>query len=329
MVEGKFSKGLFNKSYFMQWMDEALKLIFRKQGYAVIGEHSGVKLCHWFRESLINNRPCYKETFYGIRTHRCIQMTPALNQCTQNCLFCWRFQGFKETFIQNPDDPKMIVEESIKAQKKLISGYGGNPQTDQKKFREANEPKHVAISLTGEPTLYPYLGDLIAEYHKRGITTFLVTNGTMPEVLENLDPLPTQLYVTVAAPNEQIYKDLLVPMINNGWERLKRTLEILPSLNTRKVIRHTLLKNINMNYIKEYAKLDQLAEPHFIEPKGYVYVGYSRERVTMDSMPSHADIQEFARKLSYELSYYIADERSDSRVVLLQKEKNMPKISID
>ncbi|MGC8609975.1 MAG: 4-demethylwyosine synthase TYW1 [Thermoplasmata archaeon] len=310
-------------------MDEALKLIFKKQGYAFAGENSAVKLCHWFRESILHNRPCYKETFYGIRTHRCIQMTPAFNQCTQNCLFCWRYQAFNETYIKNPDDPKEIVENTIELQRKLISGYGGNPQTDWKKFIEAQEPKHVAISLTGEPTLYPYLGDLIREYHKRGITTFLVTNGTMPEVLENLDPLPTQLYITVAAPNEEIYKKLLSPMIPKGWERLNKTLELLPSLNTRKVIRHTLVKNWNLEYVEEYAKLDLKAEPHFIEPKGYVYVGYSRERMTRENMPTHLEIKEFSKKLSELTGYYIMDEREDSRVVLLQKEKNIPKISSD
>ncbi|MEM3481756.1 MAG: radical SAM protein, partial [Thermoplasmata archaeon] len=225
------------------------------------------------------------------------------------------------------DDPEKIVDESIKAQRKLISGYGGNPEANQQKLREAYNPKHVAISLTGEPTLYPRLGELIEEYHKRGITTFLVTNGTMPEVLEKLDPLPTQLYVTVAAPNEEIYKKLLVPMISKGWERLNRTLEILPSLNTRKVIRHTLVKGWNMDYVKEYAFLDLKAEPHFIEPKGYVYVGYSRERITKESMPSHNEIIEFSKKLSDYIGYYYSDEREDSRVVLLEKEKNYPKIS--
>lgn len=314
---------------FISHMEESLRLVLKKQGYAIIGENSAVKLCHWFRESMLRNRPCYKESFYGIRTHRCIQMTPALNQCTQNCLFCWRYHGFTETYIEHPDDPAMIVEESIKAQKKLISGYGGNTQADRQKYIEALEPKHVAISLTGEPTLYPYLSELIEEYHRRGITTFLVTNGTMPEVLENLDPLPTQLYVTVAAPNEDVYRRLLVPMISKGWERLNKTLELLPSLNTRKVIRHTLVKGWNMEYVDEYARLDSKAEPHFIEPKGYVYVGYSRERITMESMPSHQEIGDFSMKLAEKTGYYYADEREDSRVVLLQREKHIPKIQTD
>ncbi len=301
-------------------MDPEVEKILRKQGYAIVGKHSAVKLCHWLRESLLHNRPCYKQTFYGIRTHRCLQMSPAVNNCTQNCLFCWRFQGFSEVYMKEVDDPEFIVEESIRQQRRLLTGYKGDPRVDLEKWKEAMEPRHVAISLTGEPTLYPRLGELIEEYHRRGFTTFLVTNGTMPEVLENLDPLPTQLYVTVAAPNEEIYKKLLVPLIRNGWERLRRTLELLPSLNTRKVIRHTLVRGWNMGYEEEYAKLDLLAEPNFIEPKAYVFVGYSRERLTIENMPRHEEIREFAKKMAEITGYRYEDEREDSRVVLLMKE---------
>ncbi len=301
-------------------MDPEIERILRKQGYAIVGKHSAVKLCHWLRESLLHNRPCYKQTFYGIRTHRCLQMTPAVNNCTQNCLFCWRFQGFSEVYMKEVDDPEFIVEESIRQQRGLLTGYKGDPRVSREKWEEAMEPRHVAISLTGEPTLYPRLGELIEEYHKRGFTTFLVTNGTMPEVLENLDPLPTQLYVTVAAPNEEIYKKLLVPLIRNGWERLKRTFELLPSLDTRKVIRHTLVKGWNMEQVEEYAKLDMLAEPDFIEPKAYVFVGYSRERLTISNMPSTEEIRNFARRMSELTGYRYEDEREDSRVVLLMRE---------
>ena len=308
-------------------MDQETKRILEKQGYAIVGNHSAVKLCHWLRESLLRNRFCYKQQFYGIATHRCLQMSPAVNNCTQNCLFCWRFQGFSEVYLREVDEPEYIVEESIRQQRRLIVGYKGDPRVDRKKWEEAMEPRHVAISLIGEPTLYPRLGELIEEYHKRGFTTFLVTNGTMPEVLENLDPLPTQLYVTVAAPNEAIYKKLLVPLIRNGWSRLMRTLEILPSLNTRTVIRHTLVKGWNMEHVEEYAKLDARADADFIEPKAYVFVGYSRERLSIQNMPSHEEIRDFANALAQATGYNFIDEKEDSRVVLLSKHENPEKIS--
>jgi len=149
------------------------------------------------------------------------------------------------------------------------------------------------------------------------MSTFLVTNGTLPEVLEKLDPLPSQLYVTVAAPNEEIYKRLCVPRISDGWARLNRTLEILPTLDTRKVIRHTLVKDWNVGWEKEYAALDAKADPTFIEPKGYVFVGDSRRRMNMDNMPSPTMVKEFSERLGAELGMALLKERRDSRVALL------------
>ena len=309
-------------------MNEEILKILRKQRYAIVGKHSGVKLCHWLRQSLLHNRVCYKQRFYGIESHRCLQMTTAINHCTQNCLFCWRYQGFTELTIKDPGDPEFILEEAIKAQRRLITGYKGDPRVDINKLKEANEPRHIACSLTGEPTIYPRLGEFFEIAHRKGMTTFLVTNGTNPEVLENLDPLPTQLYVSVVAPNKEIYKKLCRPMIRKGWERLQKTLEILPSLDTRIVIRHTLVDGWNMKdeYIKEFAKLDEKAEPMFIEPKAYMFVGYSRKRLTIDNMPSFEKIKEFGKKLSQELGYHYLDESRDSRVVLLSREKNLIKI---
>ena len=306
-------------------MNEEILKILRKQRYAIVGRHSGVKLCHWLRQSLLHNRTCYKQRFYGIESHRCLQMTTAINHCTQNCLFCWRYQGFTELTIDDPDDPEYILEESIKAQRRLITGYKGDPRVDIEKWKEANDPKHVACSLTGEPTIYPKLGEFFEAAHKRGMTTFLVTNGTNPEVLENLDPLPTQLYVSVVAPNREIYKRLCRPLIKDGWERLQKTLEILPSLDTRVVIRHTLVYGWNMKdeHVKEFAKLDEKANPLFVEPKAYMFVGYSRKRLSIENMPSFDKVREFAKKLSMDLGYNYLDESKDSRVVLLGRSKKI------
>ena len=68
-------------------------------------------------------------------------------------------------------------------------------------------PKHFAFSLSGEPTFYPRLPELIDELKKRNITSFLVTNGTNPEMLKKLiEHPPTQLYLTLPAPDEETYK---------------------------------------------------------------------------------------------------------------------------
>lgn len=299
-------------------MREDLKKIFAKQQYRIAGDHAAVKLCHWLGESLLRGRSCYKQDFYGIRTHRCLQMTPAVTVCNQRCLFCWRIQGF-ESEPAGWMDPEEMLEVLLEHQRKLISGYKGDPRCSPEMFNEAMEPKHVAISLAGEPTFYPRLGEFIEVCHRRGMTTFLVTNGTRPEVLENLDPLPTQLYVTVAAPNEEIYRKLCVPMIPDGWKRLNRTLDILPSLGTRTVIRHTLVRNWNFGWEDEYARLDERAEPQFIEPKGYVFVGGSRKRLTLSDMPSHAEILDFGYRMAERLGLEVLKQKEDSRVVLLGK----------
>ena len=60
-----------------------------KQGYKVIGSHSGVKLCRWTKSMLRGRGGCYKNTFYGIKSYQCMEMTPSL-ACANKCVFCWR-----------------------------------------------------------------------------------------------------------------------------------------------------------------------------------------------------------------------------------------------
>jgi len=171
--------------------------------------------------------------------------------------------------------------------------------------------------------LYPRLGEFFEECHKRDITTFLVTNGTNPDALEKMETLPKQLYVSIVAPNKELYKKICSPLISNGWDRINRTLELLPSLDTRTVIRHTLVKGWNMDkkFIAEYSNLIQKAKPMFIEPKGYVFVGYSRKRMNISNMPSHENVKDFGCKLADITGYELIMEKSDSRVVLLSKNK--------
>ncbi len=307
-------------------MENTYAEIYKKQHYGLVGKHSAVKVCHWTKSELTGGKGCYKGDFYGIKSHQCVQMTPALSSCTENCSFCWRFQGFDSMHISDEDDPEFILEESIKAHKKLISGFKGNSKVSKERWAEAENPKHIAISLTGEPTLYTRLGEFIELAKRRGISTFLVTNGTLPMVLERLDPLPTQLYVTTAGPTKKIFQELLNPSIGNAWENFNRTLELMPSLDTRKVIRHTLVKDLNMPYIEEYSRMDSIARPDFVESKGYVHVGQSINRLGIDNMPSHDLILEFTKELGKNLGYEMTAERRDSRVTLLAKDSSKSKI---
>ncbi|MCK4310864.1 MAG: 4-demethylwyosine synthase TYW1, partial [Methanomicrobia archaeon] len=291
----------------------------RKQRYKIVGEHSAVKLCHWLKKSLMEDRVCYKQKFYGIKSHRCLQMTPAVISCTHKCLFCWRPTQHTVSTIENPDSPEFIVEKSIEAQKELLSGYRGVlDRVNKEKLKEATTPNNVAISLAGEPTMYPLLSDLIDEYKKRNFTTFLVTNGTNPDVLENIS-LPWNLYVTIPAPNKEVYEKLCIPQIPDGWERIMETLELFPSLDTKKVTRLTLVRGYNLKKPEEYAKLIEKASPEYVEAKAYMFVGFSRLRLTIEAMPSFSEIMRFAQQLEEMTNYKIKDASEDSRVVLLVK----------
>ena len=289
----------------------------KKQQYHIVEGTGAVKLCHWMSQKLVHGRPCYKEDFYGIETHRCLQMTPNVNICNFRCLFCWRYHGMTGFADTTCPEPEALLDGCIAEQRLLVSGFKGDDRCRAESWGEARNPNQVAISLSGEPTLYPYLSDFIELCHRRNMTTFLVTNGSVPKALESLDALPTQLYVTVAAPNEEIFGRLCVPQSSNAWGNLLETLRLLPSLDTRTVIRHTLVKGWNLGWEEEYAKLDALAEPMFVEPKGYVFVGDSRRRMTMDNMPSHADVRQFSERIAERMSMAALKEREDSRVVLL------------
>ncbi len=271
------------------------------------------------RQKLIYGRPCYKEEFYGIESHRCLQMTPAVNVCNFRCLFCWRYHGMTGFDGSGYPEPEQLLDKCLEEQRLLVSGFKGDLRCDPKLWEEARRPNQVAISLSGEPTLYPKLGEFIELCKYKGMTTFLVTNGSVPKVLEKLSPLPTQLYVTVAAPTKEVFERLCVPQFPRAWDNLMETLELLPSLSTRTVIRHTLVKDWNLGWEDEYAKLDSIAQPLFVEPKGYVFVGDSRTRMTADNMPSHSSVREFSKRLAERLSLEILREREDSRVVLIGK----------
>ena len=293
--------------------------------YEIVGRHSALEICSWNKKSLLDEGVCYKQKFYGINCHRCCQMTPAAGWCDQRCVFCWRAHELNEGMHMDSDvdSPKEIVDGCITAQRRKLSGFGGNEKVNEEKFKEAQEPMHFAISLTGEPTLYPRLGELIKEIHSRGKTTFLVTNGQHPEVLQKLkdeDALPTQLYISVDAPNEKLHKQIDIPLNKNAWKRLNKTIELLPKLNCRKVFRVTLIKGVNDCCIPEYAELVRKAgDDMMIEIKAYMFIGYSRKRMKVENMPTHEEIMGFSRKLANELGWKIIDEKKESRVALIMK----------
>jgi len=303
----------------------SLLQVLKKQKHHIVGRHSAVKRCKWLYESLVHDRVCYKQKFYGIKSHQCIQMAPSLFYCTQQCLFCWRAQSgdiqitWNELKLPQWDVPEEIVQGSLKAQDRILSGYKGNLQANPQKLREALTPRHVAISLTGEPTLYEPLGELLRAFHNRGFTTFLVSNGTLPHKLAELGEEPTQLYISVCAPNEDVFKRVCRPQIPDAWAKLNETLGFMQNFRCPTVIRMSLVKDRNMAGVDGYAKLVEKANPTYIEAKAYMHIGFSTLRLGFEAMPTHKDICDFAACLAERTGYRIIDEAPESRVVLLSK----------
>ncbi len=304
-------------------LSEERKGRLEKGGYRLVGEHehSAVEVCRWTKKSLLDENVCYKQKFYedthGIKSHRCLQMTPSLPFCDNRCTFCWRNSDLNFPNWEGPaDDPSEILDEAIEAQRNLLSGFKGNPEANRNKWEEAQDPNLCAISLDGEPTLYPKLGTLINECKRRDIVPFLVTNGQHPETLRQIEQ-PDQLYISAVAPDSDTYEKVCRPLVSKAWKSLNESLELMPSFDSVTVLRLTLVRDLNLADPAGYSKLIEKAEPDFVEPKGYVAVGHSRSRLGVSYMPTHSEIRDFAEKLSEITGYYVSDEFEPSRVVLL------------
>lgn len=263
-------------------------------------------------------------------------MTPVVDKCSQNCEFCWRVTptdiGVRWNQVNISADDVVPVTElldsTLMANLRSLGGYNprAGAKVSEKMYQEARDPKHVAISLAGEPTLYPLLSELIDEVHHRGMTSFLVTNGLQPDVFASLS-LPTQLYVTLAAPDEATLKKLCRPAYANAWKRLNDTQEMLSSLSCRKVNRLTMVAGENMFNPRAYAKLIIKGEPDFVEIKGYMHLGSSRERLGSENAPSHSEIRAFSEKIAALTGYFLVEQQIESRVVLLSKRKQIARLS--
>ncbi|MFO8016090.1 MAG: 4-demethylwyosine synthase TYW1 [Candidatus Woesearchaeota archaeon] len=302
-------------------MDEDYRKELEKQQYRLVGEHSAVKICTWTKKSLLDEGSCYKQRFYGIESHRCCQISVTVNYCDQDCIFCWRKRHNEPfTSIDEPDD---IIEKAIENHRLLLSGMGGHEKINKKKLEEAKDPNQFAISLTGETLYYPRLSELIRKLKDRGCSVFVVTNGQLPDVMDKLEP-PTQLYLSLDAPNMELHEKICRPMNSDYWERLQRSLSIMKKLKdegkTRTAIRITLINGYNMIEPENWARLVDMAEPDFLEVKAYMFVGASRHKLSIKNMPYHRDVVDFAKELEKHSPYRIRDEQEESRVVLMRKD---------
>ena len=294
-----------------------------KQGYRFVGNHSAIKTCLWCKKAVRGEDTCYKNTFYNIKSWRCIEASVSVDICNLKCQWCWRDIAYSGTVYDKLDDPKTIVDGFIREHKELLMGFWGNSNVDKKRLYEAMEPKHVALSLTGEACLYPKLPELIFEINSRGMTSFLVTNGTLPNMIKKLVGTPlTQLYITLPAPDKETYQKMCDPLLENGWEKIMESLQLLKDFK-RSVIRLTVGKEMNMFSPEKYAEIIKNVKFDWLEVKAAMPIGFAQYRMTQANFAAHKEILEFSKKIAELAGLEIVDEKENSRVVLLAK-KNRP-----
>ncbi|KAJ4962617.1 hypothetical protein NE237_022556 [Protea cynaroides] len=299
-----------------------LRANLEKQGYKIIGSHSGVKLCRWTKSQLRGRGGCYKHSFYGIESHRCMEATPSL-ACANKCVFCWRHHTnpVGKSWRWKMDDPLEIVNSAIEQHTKMIKQMKGVPGVKPERLSEGLSPRHCALSLVGEPIMYPEINSLVDELHRRRISTFLVTNAQFPEKIRLLKPI-TQLYVSVDAATKESLKAIDRPLFGDFWERFIDSLKALQEKDLRTVFRLTLVKGWNVEDIDAYSELFNMGKPDFIEIKGVTYCGSSAtSKLTMENVPWHADVKAFSEALALKSNgaYEVACEHVHSCCVLLAK----------
>jgi len=296
----------------------------RKAGYVFVGpsKHAAIKVCAWTKKALTGKGECYKNAFYGIKSWRCLQLSTGLF-CDNSCLHCWRETAFLgKQWSGAADSPTQILDEAVEAQRHLLNGFPGHAEIDSSRLQEARNPLHVAISLMGEPALYPLLPELLREIRNRGMTSFVVSNGLHPEVFRKLgdeNALPTQLYVSLNAWDASSFARTSGNASAVAWKLFNKSLDELKSLKgkTRTVLRMTLAKGLNLGNAAEYAELVEKSGCDYCEVKAWMALGSSRERLGAGAMPSHDEIREFAGELAEETGYLKSVEHVPSRVVLL------------
>ena len=299
-----------------------------KQGYAIIGSHSGIKICRWTKSALRGRGSCYKFSFYGIKSHLCMETTPSLS-CSNKCVFCWRHgtNPVGTTWRWKVDPPDMIFNGAKEAHLKKIKMMRGVPGVRAERFQEAMRIRHCALSLVGEPIFYPHINEFLRLLHAERISSFLVCNAQHPEQLEALKTV-TQLYVSIDASNKDSLRKVDRPLHRDFWERFQRCLAILKEkrFRMRTVYRLTLIKGFNIEDEAEgYADLVEQGLPCFVEIKGVTYCGTSSSAgagLTMQNVPFYEEVVAFVTALNTALQrrgleYGIAAEHAHSCCILI------------
>jgi len=305
-------------------LTDQLRTNLSKQGYKLVGTHSGVKLCRWTKAMLRGRGGCYKHTFYGIDSSQCMEMTPSL-ACANKCVFCWRHHTnpVGKDWRWQVDDPRMILDNALDNHKKMINTMKGVPGVQPQRLAAAQKPKHCALSLVGEPIMYPHINEYVRMLHCEGISSFLVTNAQFPDKIREMDPV-TQLYVSIDAATQDSLKAVDRPLFSDFWQRFLDSLSALREKGQRTVYRLTLVKTFNMQELIEYAKLVSIGRPTFIEIKGVTFCGGGGAgNITLKDVPLHEEVCRFGQELCKHLegNYELACEHQHSCCILIADRK--------
>ncbi|EPY77572.1 hypothetical protein CB1_001241020 [Camelus ferus] len=211
----------------------------------------------------------------------------------------------------------------------------GVPGVKEERFEEGMTVKHCALSLVGEPIMYPEINRFLKLLHECRISSFLVTNAQFPVEISHF---PLSVLLASALPFLMLQPNLTDTenhdkslkhygfLLLVGFENLRfkhRGRLWLSSQQQRTVYRLTLVKAWNVDELQAYAELVSLGSPDFIEVKGVTYCGESSaSSLTMANVPWHEEVARFVCELVELIpDYEIACEHEHSNCLLIAHKK--------
>jgi tRNA wybutosine-synthesizing protein 1 len=132
------------------------------------------------------------------------------------------------------------------------------------------------------------------------------------------------LYLSTNAADYESFLSINRPRYDDSWERWNSSLKMLSKLNTRTVLRITLIRNYNTDdkMIPAFASMLKMASPNFVEIKSYMHVGRSINRLDHENMLDMDEIRHFATELAKKSEIFsVMDESFISRIVVLQNQE--------
>ena len=137
---------------------------------------------------------------------------------------------------------------------------------------------------------------------------------------------PTQLYLSLDAVDAESYAEICNPIgdAEYMWQNVQASLALLKQKEAegvRTAVRITLVAGCNDSVPEKFAKIIDDTQPMYVEIKGYMYLGYSRMRLSETAVPDMNAIRRFASAVADACRYEIMDENEPSRVVCLRRRK--------